>query len=54
MIQIDNFHKRTNKSPEFKSTLQTSDDPFMTKNLAFRGNHVFEGSGQGLVIRTGK
>lgn len=34
--------------------MQNSLDPFLSKNLAFMGDHIYEGTGQGIVLRTGE
>ncbi len=50
-LKLDSFQ---NSVPEYKSALQTSKDPLKTKNLAFLGDHIYEGTGQGIVLRTGE
>ena len=37
-----------------KTTHLTDSHPLKSNNLAFLGNHIIEGHGQGIVIRTGK
>ena len=52
-FKVDNAVITGESRPLVRNHLQTSSNPFETKNLAFCGTYVVEGSARGLVFSTG-
>lgn len=52
-LYVDNSSLTGESKPQLRTTFFTHLDPLESKNLAFLGTLVIEGSGTGVVIRTG-
>lgn len=52
-LQVDNSSLTGESKPQHRTTYFTHLDPLETKNIAFLSTLVIEGSGTGVVIKTG-
>ncbi|KAG9511174.1 hypothetical protein GZH46_00258, partial [Fragariocoptes setiger] len=52
-LRIDNSSLTGESEPQSRSVIKTNDNPLETKNLAFFSTNCVEGTGSGIVIRTG-
>lgn len=53
-VKVDNSSLTGESDPQSRAEESTSKNPLETRNLAFFGSFVLEGTGKGIVVRTGE